>query len=218
VTPRLLSVRRDGPTPRSRWLPLCAAALLLSAHACVPTRYAAAAEARQQIPLANTSLRGPQDARVTIVEFSDFQCPYCAQARGLVDQVLAAYPKDVNFAYKNLPLPMHPNAEPAARAALAAGKQGKFWEMHDELFKHSSDLSPATIHAIAEKLRLNVSRFEADMDSSPVRQQLDLEIRQAKVAGVRGTPTFFVNGRLAQTRSLEGFKSMIEAELRNKSG
>ncbi len=182
------------------------------------TRHAAAAEPVRQIPLADTSIRGPQSAAVTIVEFSDFQCPYCAQAKGLVDQVLAAYPKDVRFAYKNFPLPMHPNADPAARAALAAGKQGKFWEMHDALFAQSGNLSPAAIRAIAEKLRLNVSKFEADMDSPAVKEQLDVEVRQGKVAGVRGTPTFFINGRLAQTRSLAGFKAIIEEELKNKSG
>src|SRR6185369_14258328 len=119
---RLPSPRRC-PMARSRWLSLCAAALVLAAPACVRTRHALAAEAGAvQIPLTDTSIRGPQNAPVTIVEFSDFQCPYCAQAKGLVDQVLATYPKDVNFAYKNFPLPMHPNADPAARAALAAGK------------------------------------------------------------------------------------------------
>ena len=132
--------------------------------------------------------------------------------------MLAAYPKDVRFAYKNFPLPIHPNADPAARAALAAGKQGKFWEMHDALFQQAGDLSPSAIRAIAERLRLNVATFEADMESPAVKEQLDVEVRQGKVAGVRGTPTFFINGRVAQTRSLAGFKAMIEEELNNKSG
>ena len=192
--------------------------LAVTAVACVQTRQAVAAEPVRQIPLTETSIRGPQNAPVTIVEFSDFQCPYCGQAKGLVDQVLAAYPKDVRFAYKNFPLPMHPNADPAARAALAAGKQGKFWEMHDALFQQAGDLSPSAIRAIAERLRLNVATFEADMESPAVKEQLDVEVRQGKVAGVRGTPTFFINGRVAQTRSLAGFKAMIEEELKNKSG
>ena len=131
--------------------------------------------------------------------------------------MLKAYPRHVNFVYKNFPLPMHPNADPAARAALAAGKQGKFWDMHDELFRHSSDLSAPTLHALAEKLRLNVSKFEADMDSPAVKEQVDVEIRQGKVAGVRGTPTFFVNGRIAPVRSFQGFQAMIEEELKKKS-
>jgi protein-disulfide isomerase len=185
-------------------------------------RGAAAADSpaaqKHQIPVADAYVRGPKDAPVTIIEFSDFQCPYCAQAKTLVDQVLKAYPQNVNFVYKNFPLPMHPNADPAARAALAAGKQGKFWEMHDALFSHSGDLSSQTIHDLAEKLHLDRAKFDADMTSPAVKEQVDVDIRQGKVAGVRGTPSFFINGRMAQTRSLEGFKVMIEEELKNKSG
>jgi protein-disulfide isomerase len=207
---------------RTRWLLLCAVGLALWATAWIQTRGAAAAEpatARtHEIPLANAYIRGPKDTPVTIVEFSDFQCPYCAQATALVDQVLKAYPQNVNFVYKNFPLPMHPNADPAARAALAAGKQGKFWEMHDELFRHSGDLSSQTIRGIAEKLRLDLSKFEADMDSPAVKEQVDVEVRQGKVAGVRGTPSFFINGRMAEMRSFEGFRAMIEEELKKKSG
>ncbi len=207
---------------RTRWLLLCAVGLGLWAPACVQTRGAAAAEPAtvrtHEIPLANAYVRGPKDTPVTIVEFSDFQCPYCAQAAALVDQVLEAYPQNVNFVYKNFPLPMHPNANPAARAALAAGRQGKFWEMHDELFRHSGDLSAQTIRGIAEKLRLNLSKFEADMDSPAVKEQVDVEVRQGKVAGVRGTPSFFINGRMAEVRSFEGFRTMIEEELKKKSG
>ncbi len=207
---------------RTRWLLFCAVAIALSAPACLQTRGAAAAEPvtaqEHEIPLANAYVRGPKDAPVTIVEFSDFQCPYCAQATALVDQVLKAYPRDVNFVYKNFPLPMHPNADPAARAALAAGKQGKFWEMHDELFKHGGDLSSQAIRSLAENLRLDVAKFEADMTSPAVKAQVDLEVRQGKVAGVRGTPSFFINGRMTQNRSLEGFRAIIEEELKNKSG
>ncbi|MBI3768316.1 MAG: thioredoxin domain-containing protein [Deltaproteobacteria bacterium] len=207
---------------RTRWLLCCAIMVALSAPAYLLTRGAAAAEPitaqKHEIPLANAYVRGPKDAPVTIVEFSDFQCPYCAQATALVDQVLKAYPQNVNFVYKNFPLPMHPNADPAARAALAAGKQGKFWEMHDELFKHVGDLSPQTIRSIAEKLRLDVPKFEADMTSPAVKGQVDLEVRQGKVAGVRGTPSFFINGRMAQSRSLDAFKALIEEELKKPSG
>ena len=206
---------------RTRWLSLCAVGLVLGVSACVPTRGAAAAEpaaaTRHEIPITKAALRGPKDAPVTIIEFSDFQCPYCAQATALVDQVLKAYPERVNFVYKNFPLPMHANADPAARAAIAAGKQGKFWEMHDELFRHAGDLSAPTLHALAEKLGLNVAAFDADMRSVSVKEQLDVEIRQGKVAGVRGTPTFFVNGRMAPVLSFQGLQAMIEDELQKKT-
>jgi protein-disulfide isomerase len=135
-----------------------------------------------------------------------------------VDQVLQAYPKDVNFIYKQYPLPMHPNADPAARAALAAGKQGKFWEMHDELFKNSRNLSPETIKGLAEKLGLDSKKFETDMNSDEVKQQVQEEIKQGNAAGVRGTPSFYVNGKMGANRSLEGFKAQIDEELKKKKG
>jgi protein-disulfide isomerase len=170
-----------------------------------------------EIALAGAAVRGPKDAPVTIVEFSDFQCPYCAKAATLIEQVLRAYPRDVNFVYKNFPLPMHPHAELAARAAIAAGRQGKFWEMHDELFR-SSSLSPEAIHGIAQHIGLDRARFDADLTSQGVADQLDVEVRQGKVAGVRGTPSFFINNRVAESRSLEGFKAMINEELKKKVG
>ena len=168
-----------------------------------------------RIAVSGSAVRGLKDAPVTIVEFSDFQCPYCAKAAHTVDEVLKAYPLEVNFIYKNFPLPMHPNAEPAARAALAAGRQGKFWEMHDQLFAHSDDLSVAKIRGIADKLGLDTTRFEADMSSPEVKEQLDLEVRQGKWAGVRGTPTFFINDRMAQTSTAQGLKALVAEELKH---
>ena len=92
------------------------------------------------VPAGKSFARGPANAAVTIVEFSDFQCPFCAQAATLLDQVIAAYPNDVRFIYKNYPLPFHNQAMPAAKAAVAAGSQGKFFEMHDKLFENSRAL------------------------------------------------------------------------------
>ena len=135
-----------------------------------------------------------------------------------MDQVLQAYPKDVNFIYKQYPLPMHPNADPAARASLAAAKQGKFWEMHEELFKNSRNLSPETIKGIAEKIGLDTKKWEADMNSDEVKQQVAEEIKQGNAAGVRGTPSFYINGKMAMNRSVDGFKAQIEEELKKKKG
>src|SRR3989442_1419365 len=101
---------------------------------------------------------------------------------------------------------MHPNADPAARAALAAGKQGKFWEMHDELFKNQRTLSPQMIKDTGEKLGLDMKKFDADMNSDEVKKQVQEEIAQGNAASVRGTPTFYINGKLATNRSLDGFK------------
>jgi protein-disulfide isomerase len=170
-----------------------------------------------QIPVGNSAVRGPKDAPVTITMFSDFQCPFCAQSAPIVDEVLKAYPNDVNFVMKQFPLrSIHPQADPAARAAIAAGKQDKFWEMHDELYKNSRSLSPETIKGIAEKLGLDMKKFEADMNSDEVKKQVEEELALGAKSDVRGTPSFFVNGKLAQNRSVEGFKTQVEAELKAK--
>jgi protein-disulfide isomerase len=172
-----------------------------------------------EIPIASSYVRGPKDAPVTITMFSDFQCPFCAQATPIVDEVLKAYPKDVNFVMKQFPLKqIHPQAEPAARAALAAGKQGKFWEMHDELYKNSRTLSPETFKRLAEELGLDVQKFQADMDSEALKKQVDEEFTLGQKVNVRGTPTFFINGKLALNRSVDGFKAQIEEELKKKKG
>jgi protein-disulfide isomerase len=170
-----------------------------------------------EIPVGNSAVRGPKDAPVTITMFSDFQCPFCAQTAPVVDEVLKAYPNDVNFVMKQFPLrSIHPNADPAARAAIAAGKQGKFWEMHDELYKNTRNLTPETIKGIAEKIGLDMKKFEADQASDDVKKQVEEELALGGKSDVRGTPSFFVNGKIAQNRSVEGFKAQIEAELKAK--
>ena len=138
-----------------------------------------------QIALGNSAIRGPKAAPVTIVEFSDFQCPFCAQSTGLVDQVLAAYPTDVRFVYKQFPLEqIHPNALNAAKASIAARNQGKFWEMHDELFKISKNLTMDEIRKKAELLGLDMKKFDADVASPEtekiVREDLDPRARRRR--------------------------------------
>ena len=169
------------------------------------------------IPVGNSAVRGPRSAPVTIVMFSDFQCPFCAQSAPVVEQVLAAYPNDVNFVMKQFPLrQIHPNADPAARAAIAAGKQGKFWEMHDELYKNSRNLTAETIKGIAEKAGLDMKKFEADQSSDEVKKQVEEEMALGAKSDVRGTPSFFVNGKVAQNRTLDGFKAQVDAALKAK--
>jgi protein-disulfide isomerase len=182
----------------------------------------AAAPARPQIdpakvyniPLANSPMRGPSDAKVTVVEFADYQCPFCGQAEGLMTQVLASYPKDVRLVYKQFPLStIHPQAMAASKAALAAGRQGKYWEMHDLLFHNQRDLSPEKLTQLAESLQLDVMQFEKDMESPEVLAQISREQQEGKSADVVGTPTIFVNGKRLMNRSLDGFKQMIDASL-----
>ncbi len=134
----------------------------------------------------------------------------------MVDQVLEAYPNDVRFVYKNYPLPFHNQAMPAAKAAVAAGKQGKFWEMHDEIFKNYRALNDEFYNTTAEKLGLDVAKFKEDMASPAVQSLINTEMKQAQSAGVRGTPTIFINGKKPQGRSFQLYKGIIDGILKEK--
>lgn len=167
------------------------------------------------LPVGTSPLKGPKDAKVTIVEFSDYQCPFCSRADPLITQVLDAYPKDVNFVYKQFPLTsIHPHALPAAKAAVAAGMQGKYWEMHKILFENNRALSDDDIKKYAGEIGLDVAKWQADMNSKTVQDQINSDMQLARTAGVRGTPTIFVNGKKLQQRSFEGFKAAIDSELK----
>jgi protein-disulfide isomerase len=157
---------------------------------------------------------GPEYAKVTIVEWSDFQCPYCSQAVPTVEKLKEHYGKDVRFVFRNLPLPMHPNARIAAQAGMAAHAQGKFWAMHDRMFADQRSLDRASLETIAEKLGMDMTRFRADMDSPAVKARIDADMAAASAAGVHGTPTFFVNGRMAAgAPPWEQFKLEIDEEI-----
>lgn len=170
-----------------------------------------------EIPVASSAVKGPKDAPVTITMFSDFQCPFCAQSAPIVEEVMKAYPNDVNFVMKQFPLrQIHPQADLAARAAIAARSQGKFWEMHDELYKNFRTLSPESIKGIAEKLGLDVAKWEAEMNSDAAKKEVEADLALGQKSDVRGTPSFFVNGKIAQNRSVDGFKAQIDKELQAK--
>jgi protein-disulfide isomerase len=165
----------------------------------------------------NAPTKGPKEAKVVIVEFSDYQCPFCSQAEPLVDSVLEAYPKDVRRVYKQFPLTtIHPNALPASKAAVAAGKQGKFWEMHKKLFDHNKELSVDNYKTWAKELGLDVAKFETDMNSPEVQAAIDKDVADARAADVTGTPSIFVNGKRLMQRNLDGFKAVIDPILQGK--
>jgi protein-disulfide isomerase len=167
------------------------------------------------LPPGGSPVRGPADAPITIVEFSDYQCPFCARTEPLVKDALATYPTQARLIYKHFPLTsMHPQALPAALAAAAAQQQGKFWEMHEKLFANQRALAPEQIKQYAREIGLDVPRFEADMQSEAVKDMVQQDIQLAQRVGVRGTPTIFVNGKVLQNRSLEGFKQVIDPILK----
>ena len=159
--------------------------------------------------------RGPEAARVTIVAFSDFQCPYCARAQQTLAHVQEVYPDDVAVVFKHLPLRQHAGARGAHAAAEAAHRQGHFWEMHDLLYANPYDLEPEKLAALARQLGLDVPRFERDLASDSVRQRVEADLAEAQQLGITGTPTFYVNGRLlAGAQPFESFQAAIDQELR----
>ena len=133
----------------------------------------------------------------------------------LIEQVLEKNPDTVKVVFKNMPLRFHKMAEPSARAALAAAEQGKFWEYHDKLFMEKK-LTPDGIKKIAQDLGLDMTRFEQDMASPQIRAKVQKDMIDAQKAGVSGTPTIFINGRMPQQRSLAGFQAIINEELQKK--
>jgi protein-disulfide isomerase len=171
------------------------------------------------LPVGNSPMRGPKNAPVTLVEFADFQCPFCARNLPLVKQVLDAYPNDVNFVYKEFPLTsIHNNAMNASKAAIAAQKQGKYWEMHDKLFENFQNLGEDSLKKYAGEVGLDVAQWEKDYKSPEVAQQVQDDMRLASQSDVRGTPTMFVNGKRVANRSFEGIKEMIDTALKEKAG
>jgi protein-disulfide isomerase len=155
-------------------------------------------------------------AKVTIVEFSDFQCPFCGRVEPTIDQVMQNYGKDVRVAFKELPLPMHNNAHAAAEAALAAKAQGKFWEMHDVMFKNQQALSRADLEKYAAQIGLNVDKFKADLDSGKWKQKVDAEMQEGNKIGANGTPNFFINGKnFVGAQPYDQFKAKIEEAIKD---
>lgn len=164
------------------------------------------------VDITGSPFKGPADAPVTITLFTDFECPYCRQVNPLLDEVMERNPKNVKLVFKNMPLKFHKLAEPSAKAALAAGEQGKFWPFHDRLFAEQK-LAEDTIKKIAADLKLDMPRFEKDMESAKIESQLQKDVLDAQSAGVTGTPTIFINGRTPRQRSPEGFQTIIDEEL-----
>jgi len=165
------------------------------------------------IDITNNPVRGPKSAPVRIVEFSDFQCPYCADLQKTLDQVLAAFPKDVQLVFKQYPLNIHPFARQAAAAALVAYGQGKFWEMHDRMFQNFTSINDQNIRTWAKDIGLNVADFDKALQSGKFEPIIQKDMADGAAAKVLGTPTLFVNGKRIHDRSFEGFKKMIQEEL-----
>jgi protein-disulfide isomerase len=171
------------------------------------------AQVSYAVPLGDApAVRGPEDALVTVVMFGDFQCPHCKRVLPTLDQLLAS-DREVRLVFRHNPLSMHPEAEIAARAALAAGAQGKLWEMHDKLYENQHALSEASFRLWAGELGLDLVRFDRDYADSATAEQVRADVALAKKFGATGTPAFFVNGRyLAGSQPLHAFQALVAEE------
>jgi protein-disulfide isomerase len=169
---------------------------------------------RQRVAAADGQARGPANAPIELIEFSDFQCPYCLRAHPIMKQVLSTYGDRIRFVYRNYPLANHPNARPAAEAAQCAAEQGQFWPYHDRLFAEPNKLADDDLKQSAAALGLDAGRFNACFDSHKYKARVDADMQAGNEAGVDGTPAFFINGRmLSGAQPFEEFKKVIDEEL-----
>ena len=173
-----------------------------------------------KIDVAGSPFLGKADAPVVIVEWSDFQCPYCARATPPLKEVQKKYGDDkVKLVFKHFPLSFHKGAKPAAIASLAAADQGKFWEFHDVLFKNQRALEESKMNGYAADAGLNVEQFKKDMaeNKSKYTKAVDADFRQGQSVGVRGTPTLYIGGKKVANRTVQGMSAMVDAVLKEQA-
>jgi protein-disulfide isomerase len=168
-----------------------------------------------KVAVGDAPTRGSNQPKVTVIEFSDFQCPYCGRVVPTVDTLLKTYGNDVQLAFRHNPLPFHQNAMPAAEAAEAARAQGKFWEMHDKMFAGQQNLDRPSLDKYAQEIGLNMTKFKEAMDKEQGKDRIKRDMADAEKFGARGTPNFFINGRnFRGAQPLEAFKGVIDEEIK----
>jgi protein-disulfide isomerase len=169
---------------------------------------------RYNVNIAGSPARGSDSAKITIVEFSDFQCPFCSRVVPTMDQIEEEYGDQVRIVFKHLPLSIHSKAKAAHAAAEAAHRQGKFWEMHDAIFANQREMSPEKYVEYAAEMGLDVEQFKRDVVGDDVKRKVDADTKEASALGVTGTPAFFINGKfLSGARPFDAFKDVIDEEL-----
>ena len=155
--------------------------------------------------------KGPEDADITIVDYSEFECPFCGRSRSTLNQLEEKYAGNIRFVFKHYPLPFHDNAIPAGRAAYAAHQQGKFWEYHDKLFANQKNLGDAFYIQAAKELDLDIEQFNKDRKSEASKEAVEKDMADGKEVGVRGTPYFLINGvGLSGAQPLQNFERIIK--------
>ncbi|MCG5052372.1 MAG: thioredoxin domain-containing protein [Myxococcales bacterium] len=158
--------------------------------------------------------RGPKNAPVTMVVFSEFQCPFCSRIKPTLDAIEQEYKGKVRIVFKHFPLDFHQNAKPAAMASMAAAEQGKFWEMHDKLFANQQSLDRASLEKYAQEIGLDMNKFKTALDSNKFASAIEEDVKLGQSVGVNGTPATFINGRkIGGAYPLDTFKKVLEQEL-----
>ncbi len=177
--------------------------------------YLKAPDLRVDVSVDGAPFRGSATAPVTIIEFSDFHCPFCVKAQATLNQLLTRYDKKIRVVYRNLPIDqLHPGARKAAEAAQCANDQGKFWEYHDKLYAGGPDVSLEKLKALATEAGLDVAAFESCVMSGKYQATIQKDVEEGGRLGIDGTPAFFINGRiLSGAQPLENFVRIIDEEL-----
>jgi protein-disulfide isomerase len=171
-----------------------------------------------EVSIGESPSQGDADAPVTIVEWSDFQCPFCKRVSPTLAQIREEYGGQVRFVFKHMPLSIHPQAVAAHTASEAAHSQGKFWEMHDLIFENQRDLQVATLERHAASLGLDMDQFRKDVADEEIGARISADMEQAQKLGVTGTPSFFINGRyLSGAQPFANFKRYIDEALEKSS-
>jgi protein-disulfide isomerase len=168
----------------------------------------------KSIDVAEAPMKGSPTAKVTLVEFADYECPHCKRLQPVLRQILDEFHNDVRVYFKHYPLPQHTNARLAAEAAVAAQKQGKFWQFQDKLWDKQDDLTPAEIEKIAKETGLDLTKFRQDMDSQAVKARVQKDRADGQSLGLQATPTLYIDGReYTDPKDTESLREWIKEEL-----
>jgi protein-disulfide isomerase len=210
-----------GPTPQAlAAAPSRPACAVPQGAPCPGALAAAGGEAPGEVQVAGpvevgrSPARGPAQAPITLVLFSDFECPFCGRVEATLAALEAAYPGKIRFVWKHFPLEFHPNARAAARAAVAAGEQGRFWEMRSLLLGAQTQLGAGDLEQHARALGLDLARFRASLAGPASDEVVEADVRQGRALGVTGTPVLFINRRkLVGAQPLPVMKAAVDEEL-----
>ncbi len=205
-----------GRTPVAAQMTVSSQPTTQASVAQAPAQTQAPQYVRYEIPAEGFPSLGPEDAPIVMVEFSDFQCPFCKRFHDETSQaLLAAYPDKIRFVYRHLPLTsIHPNAFPAAEAAMCANDQNSFWQYHDAIFSDQQNLGPEMYPQIATTLGLDMTTFQDCLTSEKYKDAVQKDLDFALKLGVNSTPTFFLNGlAVVGAQPLEAFTQLIDKEL-----